>query len=383
MRTARSALHPTLSFDGWTNAVGDGRPYAGIANTAAVSAVHDDGTDAAVAFTGISPAPLAAPSFEYGVLSWLPADEDTNTTFTVSFLMDGAYATNLSFKLLSVPFLQAPAVEAGPVAWDAFGLSWDVQYRASGYGVRAWTDCPSPTATPTSMEEYFPSYYRKGGGGNRPAGWIFKVTGVGYDNGTAPVQFSADGNWMATYDLGGPIETVSFKVKGNSMANGSTLRAYWAGALTDAEMADKDNWTNNLVAAVSDPGGHDQTVTAQIPVGSNARRIVWQYERHDGNVGVGSVVIGGSGFSTARWLPGWGPAAKDVGLVQACTVAHPRPGRFLGVDPADPKEDLTVPRPNYAEVTVRDAAGTTLATVVAVPVPAPPRSVRASMMILR
>ena len=94
-------------------------------------------------------------------------------------------------------------------------------------------------------------------------------------------------------------------------------------------------------------------------------------------------MIEGTDFSTARFLPGWGPAVKDVGLVQACTVAHPRPGKVLGVDPTDKKKDLTEDRINYAEVTVRDAAGATLATVVEVEVPAPPRSARASMLILR
>ena len=98
---------------------------------------------------------------------------------------------------------------------------------------------------------------------------------------------------------------------------------------------------------------------------------------------MGSVVIEGTDFSTPRWLPGWGPAAKDVGLVQACTVAKPRPGKALGVDPADKTKDLEAPRINYAEVTVRDAAGATLATVVAVKVPAPPRSARATLMILK
>jgi hypothetical protein len=53
------------------------------------------------------------------------------------------------------------------------------------------------------------------------------------------------------------------------------------------------------------------------------------------------------------------------------------------VNPANKKEDLTVPRVNYAEVTVRDAAGATLSATIAVDVPAPPRSARATMLILR
>ena len=111
--------------------------------------------------------------------------------------------------------------------------------------------------------------------------------------------------------------------------------------------------------------------------------MVWRYTKVGGGVGVGTVVIEGEGFSTPQWLAGWGPAAKNVGLVQACTVAKPRPGKVLGVNPANKKEDLTEPRVNYAEVTVRDAAGATLSTVVEVDVPAPPRSARATLMILK
>ena len=98
---------------------------------------------------------------------------------------------------------------------------------------------------------------------------------------------------------------------------------------------------------------------------------------------MGTVVIEGTGFSTAKFLPGWGPTEKNVGLVQSCTVEKPRPGRYLGVNPADKTKDLEEPRVNYAEVRVRDATGTTFATIVAVPVPAPPRSARATMMILQ
>ncbi len=116
---------------------------------------------------------------------------------------------------------------------------------------------------------------------------------------------------------------------------------------------------------------------------STSCRIAWRYVKDKGGVGVGSVVIEGAGFPTAKFLPGWGPAAKNVGLVPGCTVAKPRPGRYLGVDPSDPKKDLSEPRVNYAEVTVRDAAGAALSATDEVPVPAPPRSARASMMIVR
>ena len=183
---------------------------------------------------------------------------------------------------------------------------------------------------------------------------------------------------METYDLGGPISSVSFHAAGHSISNStSTLTVVGIGA---------DN-TETVLATLTyaDIGQTEAGVdrTLSIPAGTDVRKIAWRYTKDKGGIGVGSVVIEGTGFSTARFLPGWGPVAKDVGLVQACTVAKPRPGKVLGVNPANKKEDLTVPRVNYAEVTVRDAAGATLSATVAVDVPAPPRSARATMLILR
>ena len=377
VRTARSAAHATLSFGPWINAAGDGLLYAGITNAAAASAVRDNGTNAVVTFTGVSPEPTLGPEFENGVLAWTPDDADTNKTFIVSFLLDGTYATNLSFKVRSVPFLQAPEVEAVDVAWNSFGLSWNRQLRAAGYAVRAWTDCPNPNATATRIEEDFAGY----AAGVRPADWVFHcATGSSgfYKDDKAPVKLSESTHDLETYDLGGAISSVSFHAAGHSISNSTST-------LTVVGIAADNTETVLATLSYSDIGqtgaGIDRTLS--IPAGTDVRRIAWRYTKDKGGVGVGSVVIEGTGFSTPRWLPGWGPAAKDVGLVQGCTVKKPRPGKALGVDPADKTKDLEAPRINYAEVTVRDAAGATLATVVAVKVPAPPRSARATLMILK
>ena len=373
VRTARSAEHPTLSFGAWQNAVGDGKVYGGLLNTATVSALRDNGSNAVVTLTSVLPAPVAGPTLEDNVLSWIPADADTNKTFTISFLMDGTYATNLSFKVKDVAQLEPPTVTVGLVEWDSFGLSWNSQYRAAGYGVRVWTDCPNPAATATRMEETFANWPKA-----QPAGWSYHNLAGGYKDAAAPVSFDSTGDWMETYDLGGPISSVSFHAAGHSISNSaSTLTVVGIGA---------DNAETVLATlTVADIGqtaaGIDRTLS--VPEGTIVRKIAWRYTKDKGGVGVGSVVIEGSGFSTARFLPGWGPAAKDIGLVQACTIEKPRPGKALGVDPKDKSKDLEVPRTNYAEVAVRDAAGTTLATVVEVDVPAPPRSARATLLILK
>ena len=372
VRTARSALHPTLSFGEWVNAVGDGKLYAGVANTAAVSAVCDNGSNAVVTLTSVLPAPTVGPTLEDNVLAWTPVDTDTNKTFTISFLMDGDYATNVSCKVLSVAALEPPTVNVKqPVEWDSFELSWNSQYRAAGYAVRVWTDCPNPAATATRMEESFAGWPTV-----KPAGWSYHTLSSGYKNAAAPVAFDATGDAMETYDLGGPISSVSFHAAGHSIA-GSTS------ALTVVGIAADGTETVLATLTVADIGQTAAGIDRTYSVPAGVRKIAWRYTKDTGGIGVGSVVIEGTGFSTARWLPGWGPAAKDVGLVQGCTVAHPRPGTALGVDPADKSKDLFDPRSNYAEVTVHDASGASFSAVVEVDVPAPPRSVRATLMVLK
>ena len=373
VRTARSSEHPTLSFGAWANAVGDGGLYAGIANAAAVSAVRDNGSNAVVTLESVLPAPIVGPTLEDGALRWTPVDEDTNKTFTVSFLMDGAYATNLSFKVKDVTPLSPPTVTAGPVEWDSFGLSWNTQYRAAGYAVRVWTDCPNPAATATRMEEAFAGWPKI-----KPAGWSYHTLSSGYKDPAAPVSFDATGDAMETYDLGGAISSVSFHATGHSISNSTS-------ALTVVGIGADGAETVLATLSYSDIGqtsaGVDRTLS--VPEGADIRKIAWRFTKDKGGIGVGSVVIEGYGFSTPRFLPGWGPVANDVGLVQGCTVAKPRLGKVLGVNPANKREDLSEPRVNYAEVTVRDAAGTSLASVVEVDVPAPPRSARATLMILK
>ena len=373
VRTARSATHPTLSFGAWQNAAGDGKVYGGLLNTAAVSAVRDNGTNAVVTLASVLPAPAVGPTLEGGVLSWIPDDADTNKTFTVSFLMDGTYATNLSFKVFSIAPLAPPTVTAAPVEWDAFGLAWNPQYRAAGYAVRVWTDCPNPGATATRVEEDFAGWPAA-----RPSWWSYHTLAGGYKDAAAPVSFDATGDELKTYDLGGPISSVSFHAAGHSIAGSSSALTVVGIAADGAETV-----LGTLTAAEIGQSETGVDRTFAIPEGADVRRIAWRYTKDGGGVGVGSVVIEGTGFATPRWLPGWGPAAKDVGLAQVCTVKKPRPGKALGPDPADKKEDLFEPRVNYAEVAARDAAGATLATVVAVKVPAPPRSVRATMLIAR
>lgn len=363
VHTVRSALHPTLTVGAWQNACEAGKVYGVIENTATVSATLDDGTTpVAVALVAVAPAPSSAPVLADGTLTWTPAAEDEGKSFVLTFAMTPAegvvYTTNLAFAVTALPALKAPAVSvdessvtnAGGFASGRAALSWDSQFRATDYAIRAWTGCPNPAATATRVEEPFAGFHDD----IRPAGWIFKVGGS-YDNDTTPVQFGANGNWMATYDLGGAITTASFVCKGNSMGSkdgaDSVLRVYWIGEATDEEAADADNWTEIPAAAVTNLGSKQQTVTLSLSAETGARRLAWQYTKANGNVGVGSVVIEGIGFSTPKFLPGWGPAPVSQGLVQSCTVTPTRAGRT-----------------NWAEVSVTDGTAT-FAKVVEIDVP--------------
>ena len=361
VHTIRSALHPTLTVGAWANACKAGKVYGVIENTATVSATLDDGTTpVAVALSGVDPAPGSAPALADGMLTWTPASSDEGKSFVLTFALTPAegvvYTTNLSFAVTALPALKAPVVtvdessvtNAGGFASGRAALSWDSQFRATDYAVRAWTGSPNPGATATRVEEPFVDFHE----GVRPMGWTFKCASTTYTDGGAPVKLEATGHWFGTFDLGGVVTNVSFRAGGHSAAGNSVLRVYGVGALSDEDFGDKDNWGEPLAEiAVSEFGTTDRDFSIPVAAALGVRRIAWQYTKDGGNVGVGSVVIEGTGFATPKFLPGWGPAPVSQGLVQSCTVTPTRPGRT-----------------NWAEVSVTDGTAT-YASVVEIDVP--------------
>ena len=362
VHTVRSALHPTLTVGAWQNACEAGKVYGVIENTATVSATLDDGTTpVAVALVAVAPAPSSAPVLADGTLTWTPAAEDEGTTFTLFFEMTPApgvaYTNAPSFKVDALPALQPPTVtvdessvtNADGKASGRVGLSWDSQFRATDYAVRAWTGSPNLAATATRLEEPFLDFHE----GARPVGWTFKCASTAYTDAGAPVKLEATGHWFGTFDLGGVVTNVAFRAGGHSAANGSSvLRVYGVGALSDEDFGDKDNWGEPLAEiAVSEFGTTDRDFSLPVAAALGVRRIAWQYTKDGGNVGVGSVVIEGTGFATPKFLPGWGPTPVSQGLVQSCTVTPTRAGRT-----------------NWAEVSVTDGTAT-YASVVKIDVP--------------
>lgn len=362
VHTVRSALHPTLTVGAWANACEAGKVYGVIENTATVSATLDDGiTPVAVALSGVTPAPGSAPVLADGTLTWTPDASDEGKPFVLTFAMTPAegvvYTTNLSFTVTALPALKAPTVtvdessvtNADGKASGRAGLSWDSQYRATDYAVRAWTGSPNLAATATRVEEPFVDFHE----GVRPVGWTFKCASTAYTDAGAPVKLEATGHWFGTFDLGGVVTNVAFRAGGHSAANGSSvLRVYGVGALSDEDFGDKDNWGEPLAEiAVSEFGTTDRDFSIPVAAALGVRRIAWQYTKDGGNVGVGSVVIEGKGFATPKFLPGWGPTPVSQGLDLSCTVTPTRAGRT-----------------NWAEVSVTDGTAT-YASVVKIVVP--------------
>ena len=363
VRTERSALHPTLTVGAsWANVLGDGKLYGVIPNTNSVSATLDDGvTPVAVTLVDVDPAPSSAPILDAGALSWTPAEADENKTFTLFFEMTPApgvvYTNVASFKVNDLPALKAPTVtvdassltNADGFASGRAGLSWESQFRATGYAVRAWSGCPNLNATSTRVEEPFVDFL----GGARPEGWIFRCSSGSYTDAGAPVKMEATGHWFGTFDLGGVVTNVAFRAREYSAANGnSVLRVYGVGALSDEDFDDKDNWGDPLTEiAVSEFETTDRDFSIPVAAALGVRRIAWQYTKDGGNVGVGSVVIEGKGFATPKFLPGWGPTPVSQGLDLSCTVTPTRAGRT-----------------NWAEVSVTDGTAT-FSKVVEIDVP--------------
>ena len=339
--------------------------------TFTVAAARANGSAVTTSDVALEFSPAAAesaPSFADGVFSWIPADGDAGKTFTATFSTDrGYYSTNVSFRVVACPGLKKPELILDPVEWNSVTASWDVQPRATNYSVRGWSGAPNPNATATMVEEPFADF----ADGVRPAGWVFKCNArSGHDD--TPVSLNDDKLWLASYDMGGPISSVSFKgVFNKGGNNASVLRLYaTTGRTNQSDWVQIASWTAGEIAG---------TKTVGIPPEPDFTVLVWQYEKDGGNAAIGSVVIEGSGFATPKWLSGWGPEPRPLGLVYSAEIARPRPGRFLGTDPETGTE-LSEPRPNYVELAVQSADGAEYSVVKTADVPAPPRSVRATLV---
>ena len=377
IRTERSPLHPTLTLGPWTNVAGETDPVATLANTAPVAAALDGGEGAVVEYVSIFPEPDSAPTFADGTLSWTPAETDADKSFTLTFTMaadeEGApvYTTNVAVSVGRLTATVAPVVTVANVAWNSFELRWEDQYRASDYLVRVWTGTSDPDATDTEYSEHFEGFPSV-----KPDGWTFENGDEAYPNNgyeKTRLAFKADGS-VTSPELSGSVTDISFEIRVDS-GSVSVLTV--------------EGWTGTDWVAITNFTGETLKTEKKTIAGLDGAysRFRWTYAKNGAkNCGLGSIVFSGTGLPTARFLPGWTTPGKSVGKVSAVTVAKPFPGRFTGrvQNPQTGKwEDTGTACANYAEVTVVGTDGKTASTVVAVPVPYLPSSVRTTMLIFR
>ena len=348
VRTKHAALHPTLSFGRWANGPDDGLLHAGMANAAAVSATLDDGTTpVAVAYAGCTPAPVVAPTFKGGVLSWRPADDDTNKVFALSFEMTPAegvaYVTNVECTVRTAPPLEPPAITVASVGVKKVSASWDPepQFRATGYLVRLWRGSADYTRPGVCYEDFFDYAL--------PAGWF----GIGTpgtkwytskQNADARVQFSETGDALVSELHSAPVTSLSFQVKLNGSA-GSTWTLYASTGGTN-----ETAWVEIGGAGVS-----TETRSFFFQKESNYRRFKWVFTKNGGNMGLGNIAAEHEGAGAA-FVAGYGSAAAAADWGASKTLAC---------------ETLRAGTEYFLEVTVTDGSSTASSVVRFSTLPAP------------
>ncbi len=349
VRTERSALHPTLSFGAWQNAVGDGLLHAGLANETTVSAALDDTTEVAFSYVGISPAPAVAPSFRYGTLSWRPSDDDTNKVFALSFEMTPVpgvtYATNVFCTVLTAPPLEPPVITVVSTGIKKASFSWDPepQFRATGYLVRLWRGTTDYTKPGVCYESFFDR--------TMPLGW----TGIGtgwysnknYDE--TPVQFGETGDTLITKLHSAPVTNLAFHIRSSSTTATSTWTLYASSGGTN-----ETDWTSIRTTEPSTGGTFNV-----FPEEKNYRRFKWVFTKVSGTMGLGSIAAEHAGAG-AKFVNGYGTAeaAQSVGTVRTLSVDTLRAGTEY-----------------FFEVTVTDGTGSASSVVRFATQPAPKATV--------
>lgn len=367
--TARSALHPTLSFDAWQNEVGDGALYASTANSATVSATLADGAPGSVssiAFAGVTPAQTegaTGPSLSGGTLSWTPAEADVNKTFTLAFEITVAptegeartWTETVKATVTALPALEAPtdlAVNAATLAWNRADFTWTKPFRAVSYTLRVWSGAADPDASGTTWSEDFESY--QGTPETQPSGWTFDNGNEAYKsyNGVH-VGFKASGS-VTSPEISGTVDSLSFKIRSISGVS-STLTVYGQ-RVSDGEWEPLESYTGDALSTT--------TATKTIDdLGSAYNRFRWSFAKDSHNLAFGSVVLTGTGL----------PAAKvqtieiDSGDTTAATVV---PAAWGAV--------------NYADITAQDEGGASQTSApIQFSVPEQPSSVRATLMVFK
>jgi len=328
-----------------------------------------------------TPANLMAPSTNYFgfALSWDPVTHATNgymvtlspadgnsgvtvsgTTATMTGLTEGAtYDVSVVAKgdgtgtddseeaTLSVTTLTAPAVSEPDLSYNvsasSLTISWPAQNDAA-FSVLAWTNKPVNVAS-----QDFAGYAANG---TVPEGWVFENSRNHYPNENAPVDFRADGNWIASPEFGGPVESVSFYVAAAGSVTNSHFFVYGTTGTTNRE-----DWVFLNEVTDSEKGTvTTEQKTLSVSPSAGIKRIIFEYQKNQGNVRIGTFSVTGMGVGKEPvCLPGYGPSPTDVNTTSV-TFADPVVGETY-----------------YVEVTATGLSGRTESNTISVPIPAPRR----------
>jgi len=267
-------------------------------------------------------------------------------TYDVSVVAngDGTGTDDSEAATLSVTTLTAPAVSEPDLSYSVSAsslmISWSAQNDAA-FSVLAWTNKPVNVAS-----QEFAGYAANG---TVPEGWVFENSRNHYPNENAPVDFRADGNWIATPEFGGPVESVSFHVAAAGTVTNSHFFVYGTTGTTD-----RDDWI--LLSEVTDPETGklvSEQKTISVSPSAGIKRIIFQYQKDQGNVRIGTFSVTGTGVGKEPvYMPGYGPSPTDVDATSV-TFANPVVGETY-----------------YIEVTATGLSGKTASATIAVPVPA-------------
>lgn len=327
-----------------------------------------------------TPDNLLAPSTNYFgfALSWDPVTHATNgytvtlspadgnsgvtvsgTTATMTGLTEGAtYDVSVVAKgdgtgtddseaaeLRGVTTLTAPPVSQPDLSYTVSASSLTVLWSAQNdadFSVLAWTNKPVNAAS-----QDFAGYAANG---TVPDGWTFNNSHGHYSNTNAPVDFKDNGNWIASPEFGGPIESVSFYIAAVNTVTNSHFFVYGTTGTTDRE-----DWI--LLNEVTDSETGTFTTgqkTLSVSPSAGIKRIIFEYQKNQGNVRIGTFSVTGTGVGKEPvYLPGYGPSPTDVNTTSV-TFANPVVGETY-----------------YVEVTATGRSGRTESKTISVPIPAP------------
>ena len=232
---------------------------------------------------------------------------------------DDSVAATLDVTTATAPAISKPDPEATAVSASSFTVSWSAQNDAS-FSVLAWTNKPVNVAS-----QNFVGYAANG---TVPEDWIFENSRNHYPNENAPVDFRADGNWIASPEFGGPVESVSFHIVAAGTVTNSHFFVYGTTGTTNRE-----DWI--LLSEVTDSETGklvSEQKTVAVSPSAGIKRIIFAYQKDQGNVRIGTFSVTGTGVGKEPvYLPGYGPSPTDVNTTSV-TFADPVVGETYYVE---------------------------------------------------